>query len=178
VTCYCRRLYLCSIMLLSLCCSHLYGMKFHYHLGKALNSFCDGKDVGDILFLIANQINHGHEWILGDDELSIAFAKLNMRAGKRALDGCDHKTAYSYLKVALSLLPTDHWESHHDLSLRLNFLASSAANSCCHYVEAERMLQRIFERSRCFEDKVPSYLLLSQSKCSNQLLLFALLFYA
>lgn len=151
-------------------------MKFHYHLGKALNSSCDGKDVGDTLFLIANQVNHGHECISGDEELniSIAFAKLNMRAGKRALDGCDHKTAYSYLKVALSLLPADHWESHYDLSLRLHFLASSAANSCCHYDEAERMSRSIFERSRCFEDKVPSFLLLSQSKCFNQFLLFLL----
>lgn len=157
MTCFCRWL--------SFCCSRHNAVKFHYHLGKALNSFCDGKDVGDTLFLIANQINHGHEWILGDEELSIAFAKLNMRVGKRALDGCDHKTAYSYLKVALSLLPTDHWENHYDLSLRLNFLASSAADSCCYYAEAEQMSQKIFERSRCFEDKVPSYLLLCQSKC-------------
>ena len=143
-------------------------MKFHYHLGKALNSICDGKDVGDTIFLIASLINHGKEWILRDEELSIAFAKLNMKAGKRALDGCDHKTAYSYLEAALSLLPQQHWENHYDLSLRLNFLMAGAAKSCCQYVEAEQMLRRISERCRCFEDKLPSYYLLSQSKCSNQ----------
>ncbi|KAK1741510.1 putative AAA ATPase [Skeletonema marinoi] len=136
--------------------------QFHYHLGKALNSICDGKDVGDIIFLIASLINHGKEWILRDEELSIAFAKLNMKAGKRALDGCDHKTAYSYLEAALSLLPQQHWENHYDLSLRLNFLMAGAAKSCCQYVEAEQMLRKISERCRCFEDKLSSYYLLSQ----------------
>jgi len=140
-------------------------MKFHYHLGKALYSFCDGKDVGDTIFLIASQINHGKEWILRDKDLSIGIAELNMKAGKKALDGCDHKTAYSYLGAALSLLPEDHWRSHYDLSLRLNFLTSSAANSCCQYDEAEQILRRGLTNARCLDDQLPSYLLLSQSEC-------------
>ena len=140
-------------------------MKFHYYMGKALNSICDGKDVGDTIFLIASLINHGKEWILRDEELSIAFAKLNMKAGKRALDGCDHKTAYSYLEAALSLLPEDHWRTHYDLSLRLNFLMSSAANSCCQYDEAEQILRRGLANARSLYDQLPSYLLLSQSEC-------------
>ncbi|KAK1738571.1 putative AAA ATPase [Skeletonema marinoi] len=136
--------------------------QFHYHLGKVLYSFCDGEDVGDTIFLIASQINHGKEWILGDKDLSIAIAELNMKAGEKALDGCDHKTAYSYLGAALSLLPNDHWRNHYDLSLRLNFLMAGAAKSCCQYDEAEQILRGISGRTRCFEDKLPSYLLLSQ----------------
>ncbi len=101
--------------------SLLVAIKFHYDLGKVLYSICEGKDVGDrdTIFLIASQINHGKEWILKDKDLSIAVAKLNMKAGKKAIDGCDHKTAYSYLRAAQSLLPKDHWdwESNYDLSL-------------------------------------------------------------
>ncbi|KAK1746264.1 hypothetical protein QTG54_002871 [Skeletonema marinoi] len=85
-----------------------------------------------------------------------------MKAGKMALDGCDHKTAYSYLGVALSLLPNDHWSSHYDLSLRLYFLKSSAANSICQYYEAELFLRMTLEKARCLDDQLPSYLLLSQ----------------
>ena len=153
-------------------------MKFHYHLGKVLYSFCDGKDVGDTIFLIASQINHGKELILGDKDLSIAIAELNMKAGEKALDGCDHKTAYSYLGAALSLLPNDHWRNHYDLSLRLNFLMAGAAKSCCQYDEAVQILRGISGRTRCFEDKLPSYLLLSQSKCFNLRFLLALHFCA
>ena len=139
-------------------------MKFHYHLGQVLYQFCDGNDVGDIIFLTASQINHGKEWIIKDKDLSIGIAVLNMKAGKKALDGCDHKTAYSYLRFAMSLLPEDHWESNYDLSLRLNFLMASATNSCCQYDEAEQILRKGLSNARCLDDQLPSYLLMSQSK--------------
>ena len=140
--------------------------KFHYDLGKILFSACEGKDVGNTIFLIASQINHGKELIQTDEEeLRLAVAKLNMKAGKKALDGCDHETAYSFLQVALSLLPEDHWESDYDLSLRVSFLLASAASSCYQYDEAQLTLRRIFEKASCLEDKLPSYLLLSRSKC-------------
>ena len=142
--------------------------KFHYNLGKELYSlFCGkGNDAGNTILLIAGQINHGREWIISDKDFRIAVAELNMKAGKKAIDGCDHKTAYSYLRFAMSLLPNDHWESHYDLSLSLSFLFSSAANSSCRYDEAEQMIRRTLQMARCLEDQLPSYLLLSQSKCS------------
>ena len=130
-----------------------------------LHSVCEGKDVGDTILLIATQINHGKEFILKDDELCLPFAKLNMAAGKMAIDSCRHKTAYSYLEVASSLLPNDHWESNYDISLRLSFMMASAANSSCKYDEAEIILQRILKEARCTKDKLPSYFVLSQRKC-------------
>ncbi len=146
-------------------------MKFHYQLGKVLNSSCGGIDAEDTIFTIASQINHGKEWIVKDKDLSIGIAELNMMAGKRALDGCDYKTAYSFLAAALSFLPEDHWESHYDLSLRLNSFMAGAATSCCQYDKAEQILRGISDRTRCFEDKLPSYYLLSQSKCLSLLYL-------
>lgn len=139
--------------------------QLHYNLGKTLYYICEGKDVGDTIFLIASQINHGKESIQKDGkELSVAVAKLNMKAGKKALDGCDHETAYFYFLVALSLLPNDNWESYYDLSLRLNFLMARAANSSCKYDEAELILQSICGKAQCLQDKLPAYILLSQSK--------------
>ena len=137
-----------------------------------MHSICERDDSDDTIFLIASQINRGKDQILRDEELSIAFTKLNMKAGEKALDGCDHKTAYSYFGAALSLLPNDHWRSHYDLSLRLSFLMAGAAKSCCQYDEAEQLLRGISGRTRCFEDKLPSYFLLSQSKFLNPHLLF------
>jgi len=37
--------------------------KFHYKLGIIMNSNCDGKDVGDTIFVIASQINYGEECV-------------------------------------------------------------------------------------------------------------------
>jgi predicted ATPase len=109
---------------------------------------------------------YGKEFIQQDDEeVVIALAELNMRAGKQAMDGCDHKTAYSYLQVALSLLPSNHWERHYDFSLRLHFLVASAANSNLKEEESELILNKILVKARCIEDKLPSYFLLCQRKC-------------
>ena len=127
-------------------------------------AICTGKDVGNIIFLIASQINHGKEFIEKDDALRIPVAKLNMKAGKMALDGCDHKLAYHYFAASLSLLPDDSWESNYDLSLRLNFLMARAANSSCRYDEAEVTLQTICKRARRLQDKLPSYHLLVMSE--------------
>ena len=128
-------------------------------------SICENKDAGDTIFLIASQINHGKETIEKDDALCMPIVKLNMMAGKMALDGCDHKTAYFYFLAAASLISDDSWESYYDLTLRLNFLMARAANSSCKYVEAELTLRTIFERARCLKDKLPAYLLLAESKC-------------
>lgn len=128
-----------------------------------MHSVTEGKDVGDTILLIATQIYHGKENILKDDELRIV--KLNMAAGKKSIECCRHKTAYSYLKAALSLLPEDCWESYYDICLRLNFMLASASNSSCKYDDAEVILERILKEARCIEDKLPSYFLLTQSKC-------------
>ena len=74
-----------------------------------LHSAFGDNDAENTIRLIASQINHGKEFFEEDKELSLEFSKLNMKAGKKALDGCDHKTAYWYLLTALSLLPLDHW---------------------------------------------------------------------
>ena len=122
--------------------------------------------MGNTVILIANQMMHGKEFIQQDDEeVVIAVAELNMRAGKKAMDGCDHKTAYSYLQAALALLPNNHWERYYDLSLRLHFWVASAANSNLKEEESELILNKILVKARCIEDKLPSYFLLCQRKC-------------
>ena len=146
------------------CCAASF-LQFHYNLGKTLYSIWEGKDVGDTISLIASQINHGKETIQKDNELCMPIVKLNMAAGKKAIDRCHHKTAYSYLDTAQSLLPDDHWESHYDVSLQLNFMMARAANASCKYDEAELILQTMCERSRCLQDKLPAYFLLVTSEC-------------
>ena len=139
--------------------------QFHVNLGKTLYPICEGKDdVGDTIMLIASQINHGKELIEKDDPLCIPVAKLNMKAGQMALDGCDHKRAYFYFVAGVSLLPHDSWICDYDLSLRLNFCLAAAANTSCKYEEAERILNIIYEKARCLEDKLPAYALTVESE--------------
>ena len=128
-------------------------------------SNCEGIDQGDAVFVIASQINHGLDLLDEEDELlRMPVADLNIKAGEKALDGCDHKTAYFYFIAALSLLPDDNWESHYDLSLRLNFFMARASFSTCKYSEAELILHTICEKARCLHDKLAAYVLLGESE--------------
>lgn len=140
--------------------------KFHYNLGIILNSNCDENvlDVGDSIFIIASQINYGEEYIQKNRDMCIKVVELNMKAGKRALDGFNHKTAYSFLKTSLSLLPDDHWESYYQLSLRLSLLTARAAYSCSNFCATDSLLQSIFDNALSTKDKLPAYSLLGSSK--------------
>ncbi len=129
-----------------------------------MNSNCEGEYIGNTIYLIASQINYGEEYTLKSREMRIKVAKLNMIAGKRALDGYNHKTAYSFLETASSLLPEDKWESCYELSLRLSILTARAAYSCRHFDAAESILLRIFGKARSTRDKLPAYSLLGTSE--------------
>ena len=121
----------------------------------------------EIIFSIADQINHGIDGHLSaqSPELRIDLANLNGMAGAKAVDRSDFVTARTYLNSALSLLPTDHWKSHYDLSLRLSFLLAQTANSCGDVEKAKRTLQDILSECHSIEDKLTSYHLRAASKC-------------
>ena len=126
-------------------------------------SNCDinDADLGDTIFLIASQINYGEE---ESEEMRIKVVELNMKAGKRALDGFNHGTAYSFLKTSSSLLPDDHWESNYQLSLQIGLLTARASYSCSDFGAAESILQGILEKALSTKDKLPAYSLLGTSK--------------
>lgn len=126
--------------------------------------------MGDTLLVIASQINQGKESIEKNNEMCISMAKVNLAAGKKAIDSCRHKTASSYLETALSLLPDNHWSSNYDLSLQLSFIAAIAANSSFKCDESEILLKKIFEEGHSMKDKLPSYHLLVTSECLGVLL--------
>ena len=130
----------------------------------ALFSVTKGGDFDDVIFDIADQINHGKEPIQSP-ALRIDLIKLYEMAGVKAVDCSDYETSRSYLTIALSLLPTDHWESQYDLSLRLSFLWAKSAYSCADVEKAQDILQEILGKCRCIQDKLPSYFLLVTSEC-------------
>ncbi|KAL7543351.1 hypothetical protein ACHAXR_012671 [Thalassiosira sp. AJA248-18] len=136
--------------------------KYHYNLGMLLYSTTKGSDIDDIVFSIADQINHG----IDDDssvkspDLRIDLADLNEMAGAKAVDCSDNVTSRSYLNIALSLLPSDHWKSHYNRSLRLSFLLAKASYLCGDVKKAQGILQEILGECHCIEDKLPAYSLI------------------
>ena len=95
------------------------------------------------------------------------LARLNERAGIKAVDSCDYVTAQAYLKTALSLLPKDHWKTCYHQSHRMYFSLAKAAYACGAMDKAQEVLQEILRECTCTEDKLQAYYLLVTSKCHN-----------
>ena len=90
-------------------------VQFHYNLGTLLLSTHEGQDLSGIIFQIMDQINLGKSLI--EPARQVDVAKINLRAGSRAMDLSDFQTAQSYLNEASTLLEQQKnpWSSNYEL---------------------------------------------------------------
>jgi predicted ATPase len=124
-----------------------------------------GEVVDDVLFCIADQIKHGIGKLVDETpELGIEFSEFYELAGAKAVAYLDHATSCSYLTSALSLLPSDHWKSHYDLSLRINLCLAKSCYSCGNIEKAQCILQEMTSQCHSIQDKLPAHALLATSK--------------
>jgi predicted ATPase len=139
----------------------------------SLYSTTKGKTMDDIVFSIADQIKHGIDNLEdGNRELRLDIAKLNELAGTKAATCSDHVTSRSYLTFALSLLPTDHWKSHYDISLRFSLRLAKSCYSCGDLEKAQCILAETLGQCHSLEDKLPGNALLARSESHHACLDF------
>ena len=130
-----------------------------------LYSTAKGEVVDDILFSIADQIKQGIGFLAAENpELQIDIAKIYELASIKAVVCSDFVSSCSYLTHALSILPTDHWRSHYDLSRRFSIRLAKSHLSCGDVEKAHCCLQDMLEQCHSFEDKLPAHALIATSK--------------
>lgn len=140
------------------CLFVIQSLQYHYNLGMALYTVTRGKDVHEIVFCIADQINNGIDGSFAvSSALQLGLAELNEKAGTKAADSSDYASAHSYFKHALSFLPPDHWKGNYDLSLRLYFHLAESAVVCGNTEAADYFSQQILKEARCLNDKLSAY---------------------
>jgi predicted ATPase len=124
-----------------------------------------GKDTDNVVFSIADQIKHGIGSLADENpELQIDIAKLYELSGTNAVACSDYGTSRSYLTYALSLLPTDHWKSHYNLSLQFSLRLAKSCYSCGDVEKAKCILQEMTDQCHSIEDKIPGNVLLANSE--------------
>ncbi len=126
----------------------------------------------DLLFSIANQIMHDTDNSAAGEnpELRLDIAKLYAFAGTKAAASSDFAASRSYSTYALSLLPTDHWISHYDLSLRCSFRSAKSCYSCGEKENAQCMLEELIGHCHSIEDRVPALSLLAKSEYTRPII--------
>ena len=133
--------------------------QYHYNIGMTMYSSAKEQIVGELLFLIVDQINHGAVSTLKCPSQQTSVVELNFEAGTKAMNCSNFMSAYSYLNAGILLLPDDSWSNHYDLCLNLFLLHAKAARASGLTDEAYHSLNKVLEKGHCLEDKLDAYLL-------------------
>eukprot|EP00577_Skeletonema_sp_RCC1716_P015034 CAMPEP_0113414248 /NCGR_PEP_ID=MMETSP0013_2-20120614/23905_1 /TAXON_ID=2843 ORGANISM="Skeletonema costatum, Strain 1716" /NCGR_SAMPLE_ID=MMETSP0013_2 /ASSEMBLY_ACC=CAM_ASM_000158 /LENGTH=451 /DNA_ID=CAMNT_0000301071 /DNA_START=60 /DNA_END=1412 /DNA_ORIENTATION=+ /assembly_acc=CAM_ASM_000158 len=125
---------------------------FHHACGMALASFSTSESDDSILLAAVNQINLGGPAAVQDTSQSSNIAKVNLRAGQKAMVMSDFGAAYSYFNHGISFLQEGHWQQHYDLSLRLFELAAKCALAIGDLANSKLHSEQVMKEARSFED--------------------------
>eukprot|EP00985_Skeletonema_marinoi_P014100 scaffold7078_cov148-Skeletonema_marinoi.AAC.7 len=128
----------------------------HFTYGLELSSLLIGdEDVsGSVLFTAVNQLNLGGPPAVQDKKDNLTAARLNLRAGKKAMEMSDYVTAYSYFDSGISFLLRKHWQEHYDLTLELFSLAAKCALTNGDQTSLKLLIALVLEKAHFFEDKL------------------------
>ncbi len=91
-------------------------IRIHLRIGLLMLARTPVEQLDDNLFDIVGHFNLAKSMIHDPDE-KLMLARLNARAGAKAMRQAAHDMALSCFSGALGLLPDDSWDKHYDLSL-------------------------------------------------------------
>ena len=118
-----------------------------------------------MLLFIADQMKHCIADMEGEcPELRIDIANLYYLSGMKAVGYSDYATSCSYFKIALSLLPTDRWETQHKLCHSILLRLAKSVYSLGDVDEAQSILLEMLEKCLSIEDRLPVQALLVSSE--------------
>eukprot|EP00985_Skeletonema_marinoi_P012756 scaffold6228_cov220-Skeletonema_marinoi.AAC.1 len=125
---------------------------FHHVCGMALVSYSTSESDDNILLAAVNQINLGGPAAVQDTSQSSNIAKVNLRAGQKAMVMSDFGAAYSYFDHGISFLQEGHWQEHYDLSLSLFELAAKCALAIGDLANSMLHSEQVMKEALSFED--------------------------
>ncbi len=125
---------------------------FHFTYGLSLASLSIEECCEDILFISVNQLNLGGPVTVQDPSQSYTVAQMNLKAGKKAMEMSDFKTASSYLRHGISFLRERHWEDHYGLSLELFELEAKCVFINGDHERVKLLFEEVLEVAQSFED--------------------------
>jgi len=128
----------------------------HYKIGKFLWEKCIEKGKDNNIFVTVNLLNSGVNAIKDQEERQ-KIARLNLRAGLKAISLIAFKAALEYLKNGIKCLKEDSWKKDYELSLKLCNSAAEAALCAKEYDYMHQIMQVVFQNATAFEHKVDCY---------------------
>lgn len=92
-----------------------------------------------------------------DESDMLLISNLNKVAGEKAAKNSDFGRAMGYLQTALSLLPQDHWDTHHKFSIELHLALAQCAHAASNLDLAKESLREIISHGRELDDTLDAH---------------------
>ncbi|HEY1011381.1 MAG TPA: serine/threonine-protein kinase PknK, partial [Herpetosiphonaceae bacterium] len=128
----------------------------HGRIGRLLLEHLPPSQREERIFDIANQLNFAADLIDDPAEREL-LARLNLRAGGKALASGAYAQAVDYLQAGLRLLPADCWERRPELARDLHAAAAQAAYLNRDFAEMERLIALGLAHAASLLEQVPLY---------------------
>lgn len=119
------------------------------HLCKSWDPDLDTERVPEVV----HHLNEARAFITQPEE-RINLCRLNLIAGKRALDAVAYDAAFDYLTIARNELPGDAWNAHYDLTYQTHLHLAEATYLKGFYDDAERIWGGLHDHAHTTLDKV------------------------
>lgn len=137
---------------------------FHLRIGRDLWEHStidteneDSDECSLVLFRIAQNLHCGLNLVTGVGELDV-IAKINLRAGKLAMQLSCFSDATIYFDRAIAALGDRHWSCEsYDISLMLCNCRSEACYCTADFYGMNKSIEEILTNAICFDDKLQAY---------------------
>ncbi|QLE56488.1 ATP-binding sensor histidine kinase [Nostoc sp. TCL26-01] len=145
----------------------------HFQMGQLLLNNTPEKELESRIFDIVNQLNMGID-LIDKPSAKVQLSQLNLMAGRKAKVATAYTAAISYLNTALKLLPTDSWQSHYNLTLKLYELLAESEYLNTNFETAKYLIQETLVKAQDSLDKIKVYEIQIQSYTAQNKLLEAI----
>jgi len=129
-----------------------------------------GESLSDLLILVASdhyisypnsifhvqypgQINRGGPSAVSSVDQAVRAARLNLLVGTKA--SCsDFVSAHPFYRQGIAFLPSNHWQDHYDLSLKLFVGAAKGAFALGDLADLNLLSEQVLSFAKSFKDKL------------------------
>lgn len=130
----------------------------HYQIGLFLLKRYKDDQLEEHIFEVMAQLNHAADLIVEPTERN-EYAKMNLIAAEKAMRTVAYGTALDFIKIGIAFLPTNHFETHYELSHKLYLCAAESNYLLFNFDEASRLFDLILEQARTDSEKIAVYTL-------------------
>ncbi|MCK6604524.1 MAG: AAA family ATPase [Ignavibacteriaceae bacterium] len=131
--------------------------KLHLKTGRLLLENYNESQLEEKLFDVTEHFNKV-TGLITDPAEKLKVCRLNLRAGKKAVNSIAYGAALNYFDTAISLLDAASWSTDYSLTLDVFNSAVTAAYLAGNFEKLDSLAETVLEKALTILDKIPVYM--------------------